>query len=80
MDCDSRLARSAGHSSYQRMNELLDGEKFDEFVEGLPGRQRKRQRNWKGKADNSREGMGSGGESKVTMGGVHSDGARYTTA
>jgi transposase len=29
------LARSPGHPFYQRLNELLDGEKFDLFVEGL---------------------------------------------
>jgi transposase len=29
------LARSPGHPFYQRLNELLDGEKFDVFVEGL---------------------------------------------
>ena len=29
------LARSPGHPFYQRLNELLDEEKFDEFVEGL---------------------------------------------
>ena len=28
------LARSPGHPFYQRLNELLDEEKFDEFVEG----------------------------------------------
>src|SRR5579859_1359806 len=28
------LARSPGHPFYQRLNELLDAEKFDEFVEG----------------------------------------------
>jgi transposase len=28
------LARSPGHPFYQRLNELLDGEKFDAFVEG----------------------------------------------
>jgi hypothetical protein len=28
-------ARSPGHPFCQRLNELLDGEKFDEFVEGL---------------------------------------------
>ena len=32
------LARSPGHPFYQRLNELLDGEKFDEFVEGLCGK------------------------------------------
>jgi transposase len=31
----SELARTPGHPFYQRLNELLDGEKFDEFVEGL---------------------------------------------
>jgi transposase len=30
----SELARTPGHPFYQRLNELLDGEKFDEFVEG----------------------------------------------
>jgi hypothetical protein len=29
------VARSPGHPFYQRLNELLDEEKFDEFVEGL---------------------------------------------
>src|SRR6266700_8016118 len=29
------VARSPGHPFYQRLNELLDGEKFDRFVEGL---------------------------------------------
>jgi len=29
------LARSPGHPFYQRLNELLEREKFDEFVEGL---------------------------------------------
>jgi transposase len=29
------LARSPGHPFYQRLNELFDGEKFDEFAEGL---------------------------------------------
>ena len=29
------LARSPGHPFYQRLNELLDGENFDLFVEGL---------------------------------------------
>jgi transposase len=32
------LARSPGHPFYQRLNELLDGEKFDEFAEGLCGK------------------------------------------
>jgi len=32
------LARSPGHPFYQRLNELLDGEKFDPFVEGLCGK------------------------------------------
>jgi len=32
------LARSPGHPFYQRLNELLDGEKFDGFVEGLCGK------------------------------------------
>jgi len=32
------LARSPGHPFYKRLNELLDGEKFDEFVEGLCGK------------------------------------------
>src|SRR5487761_103533 len=31
----SELARTPGHPFYQRLNELLDGERFDEFVEGL---------------------------------------------
>ena len=29
------VARSPGHPFYQRLNELLDEEKFDEFAEGL---------------------------------------------
>src|ERR1700739_4499585 len=29
------LARSPGHPFYQRLNELFDGEKVDEFAEGL---------------------------------------------
>jgi transposase len=29
------VARSPGHPFYQRLNELLDSERFDEFVEGL---------------------------------------------
>jgi hypothetical protein len=29
------VARSPGHPFYQWLNELLDEEKFDEFVEGL---------------------------------------------
>ena len=32
------LARSPGHPFYQQLNELLDGEKFDEFAEGLCGK------------------------------------------
>ena len=32
------VARSPGHPFYQRLNELLDGEKFDPFVEGLCGK------------------------------------------
>ena len=32
------LARSPGHPFYGRLNELLDGEKFDEFAEGLCGK------------------------------------------
>lgn len=32
------LARSPGHPFYQRLNELLDGEKFDAFVEGVCGK------------------------------------------
>jgi transposase len=32
---NAELARSPGHPFYQRLNELLDEEKFDEFVEGL---------------------------------------------
>ena len=32
------LARSPGHPFYQRLNELLDGEKFDPLVEGLCGK------------------------------------------
>ena len=31
---NGELARSPGHPFYQRLNELLDAEKFDEFVEG----------------------------------------------
>jgi len=32
---NGELARSPGHPFYHRVNELLDGEKFDRFVEGL---------------------------------------------
>ena len=32
---NGELARSPGHPFYHRLNELLDGEKFDEFAEGL---------------------------------------------
>ena len=32
---NTELARSPGHPFYQRLNELLEEEKFDEFVEGL---------------------------------------------
>ena len=32
---NGELARSPGHPFYQRLNELLESEKFDEFVEGL---------------------------------------------
>jgi transposase len=32
---NAELARSPGHPFYQRLNELLDEEKFDVFVEGL---------------------------------------------
>ncbi len=32
---NAELARSPGHPFYQRLNELLDGEKFDAYVEGL---------------------------------------------
>jgi transposase len=32
---NAELARSPGHPFYQRLNELLDSEKFDLFVEGL---------------------------------------------
>ena len=35
---NDELARSPGHPFYQRLNELLDGEKFDLFVEGLCGK------------------------------------------
>jgi len=35
---NAELARSPGHPFYQRLNELLDGEKFDPFVEGLCGK------------------------------------------
>lgn len=32
---NEELARSPGHPFYQRLNELLEEEKFDRFVEGL---------------------------------------------
>lgn len=32
---NAELARSPGHPFYQHLNDLLDGEKFDPFVEGL---------------------------------------------
>jgi transposase len=32
---NGELARSPGHPFYQRLNELLDGERFDEFAESL---------------------------------------------
>ena len=32
---NAELARSPGHPFYRRLNELLDGERFDVFVEGL---------------------------------------------
>ena len=32
---NAELARSPGHPFYRRLNELLDEEKFDKFVEGL---------------------------------------------
>ena len=32
---NAELARSPGHPFYQQLNELLDSEKFDLFVEGL---------------------------------------------
>lgn len=32
---NGELARSPGHPFYQRLNELLEEEKFDELVEGL---------------------------------------------
>ena len=35
---NAELARSPGHPFYQRLNELLDSEKFDLFVEGLCGK------------------------------------------
>ena len=35
---NAELARSPGHPFYQRLNELLDVEKFDPFVEGLCGK------------------------------------------
>ena len=35
---NAELARSPGHPFYQRLNELLDEEKFDEFAEGLCGK------------------------------------------
>lgn len=35
---NAELARSPGHPFYQRLNELLDEEKFDLFVEGLCGK------------------------------------------
>ena len=31
----AELRRSPGHPFYERVNELLDEAKFDEFVEGL---------------------------------------------
>jgi len=35
---NAELARSPGHPFYRRLNELLDDEKFDPFVEGLCGK------------------------------------------
>jgi transposase len=35
---NGELARSPGHPFYQRLNELLDAERFDEFAEGLCGK------------------------------------------
>jgi transposase len=35
---NAELARSPGHPFYQRLNELLDGEKFDGYVESLCGK------------------------------------------
>src|SRR3974390_2014242 len=32
---NAELARSPGHPFYQRLNELLESEKFDVFVEGF---------------------------------------------
>ena len=34
----AELARSPGHPFYQRLNELLDGEQFDRFAEGVCGK------------------------------------------
>lgn len=34
----SELARTPGHPFYQRLNEPPDGERFDEFLEGLCGK------------------------------------------
>ena len=34
----SDLPKSPGHPFYQRLNELLEGARFDEFVEGLCAR------------------------------------------
>src|ERR1700693_3159947 len=31
----TEIASAPRHSSYRRLNQLLEGEKFDEFVEGL---------------------------------------------
>jgi hypothetical protein len=35
---NAELARSPGYLFYQRLNELLDGEKFDHFLSGLCGK------------------------------------------
>ena len=36
----TELASALGHPFYQRLNELLEAEGFDEFVEGRRGSQR----------------------------------------
>jgi len=38
LDCATELASAPGHPFYQRLNELLEAEKFDEFVEGRCGK------------------------------------------
>jgi transposase len=35
---NAELARSPGHPFYRRLNDVLEGEKFDEYVEGLCGK------------------------------------------